>query len=118
DFLGGPKSLRAVAGVDLTLAKGEVLALLGESGSGKTVTMRALMRLLPHKQSRIGGHVYVDGRDVLAMRPNELAAMRGPVVSMVFQEPGIALDPVYSMGDQIAEAIVRHENVSRREARA
>jgi peptide/nickel transport system ATP-binding protein len=118
DFTGGAKPIRAVSGVDLTLVKGEVLALLGESGSGKTVTLRALMRLLPAKRSRIGGEVRVDGRDVLAMAPKELAAMRGPVVSMIFQEPGIALDPVYRLGDQIAEAVMRHEGVSRAEGRA
>ncbi len=117
DFTGAAKPIRAVSGVDLTLVKGEVLALLGESGSGKTVTLRALMRLLPAKRSRIGGEVRVDGRDVLAMAPKELAAMRGPVVSMIFQEPGIALDPVYRLGDQIAEAVMRHEGVSRAEGR-
>ena len=117
DFTGGAKPIRAVSGVDLTLVRGEVLALLGESGSGKTVTLRALMRLLPAKRSRIGGEVRVDGRDVLAMAPKELAAMRGPVVSMIFQEPGIALDPVYRLGDQIAEAVMRHEGVSRAEGR-
>src|SRR5258707_886679 len=79
--------------------------------------MRALIRLLPPKRSRIGGHVHVDGRDVLTMTPGELAAMRGPVVSMVFQEPGIALDPVYKLGDQIAEAVMRHEGVSRADGR-
>jgi peptide/nickel transport system ATP-binding protein len=118
DFTGGARPIRAVCGVDLTLIKGEVLALLGESGSGKTVTLRALMRLLPAKRSRIGGEVRVDGRDVLAMGSKELAAMRGPVVSMIFQEPGIALDPVYRLGDQIAEAVMRHEGVSRTEGRA
>ena len=117
DFAGSAKPVRAVSGVDLTLAKGEVLALLGESGSGKTVTMRALMRLLP-KSARIGGQVRVAGRDVLALAPDELAAMRGPVVSMVFQEPGIALDPVYRLGDQIAEAVMRHEGASRSQGRA
>jgi peptide/nickel transport system ATP-binding protein len=118
DFLGGPKPVRAVAGVDLTLAKGEVLALLGESGSGKTVTLRALMRLLPPKRATIGGRIRVDGRDVLALTPRELAAMRGRTVAMVFQEPGIALDPVYRLGDQITEAVARHEGVSHRESRA
>jgi peptide/nickel transport system ATP-binding protein len=118
DFTGGARPIRAVSGVDLTLIKGEVLALLGESGSGKTVTLRALMRLLPAKRSKIGGELRVDGRDVLTMAPKELAAMRGPVVSMVFQEPGIALDPVYRLGDQIAEAVMRHEGVSRAEGRA
>jgi peptide/nickel transport system ATP-binding protein len=114
EFRGGRKGVRAVAGVELGLKRGEVLALLGESGSGKTVTLRALMRLLPEKRTKIGGSIRVDGRDVLAMRAAELAAYRGRVVSMVFQEPGLALDPVYRLGDQIAEAVVRHEGVSHR----
>jgi len=116
-FMGGARPVQAVAGVDLALAAGEVLALLGESGSGKTVTLRALMRLLP-RRARIGGTIRVAGRDVMRLAPAELAALRGPVVSMVFQEPGIALDPVYRLGDQIAEAVVRHEGVSHREGRA
>ena len=72
----GPPPVRAVGGVDLTLAPGEVLALLGESGSGKSVTLRALMRLLP-KRAAIGGTIRVDGRDVRAMRAAELSAYRG-----------------------------------------
>ena len=79
--------MRAVAGVDLTLGKGETVALLGESGSGKSVTLRALMRLHP-KSAQIGGSVEVDGRDVLRCRPAELAAYRGRTVSMIFQDPG------------------------------
>ena len=117
DFLAGPKPVRAVAGLDLALAKGEVLALLGESGSGKSVTLRALLRLLPARRTRIGGRIEVDGCDVTALGRRALADFRGRTVSMIFQEPGLAFDPVYRVGDQIAEAVMRHEGVSRREGR-
>jgi peptide/nickel transport system ATP-binding protein len=119
DFLIGRKPLlHAVAGVQLMLRAGQVLALLGESGSGKTVTLRALMRLLPENRAVISGRIVVDGFDVLAMRPRDLARYRGRTVAMVFQEPGLALDPVYRVGDQIAEAVMLHDGVSRRAARA
>ncbi|MDC7787601.1 ABC transporter ATP-binding protein [Rhodoplanes sp. TEM] len=118
DFVGGARPVRAVAGVDLSLAAGEVVALLGESGSGKSVTLRALMRLLPEKRARIGGSITVDGRDVAALGRRELARFRGGTVAMIFQEPGLAFDPVYRVGDQIAEAVVRHERVSRKAGRA
>ncbi len=123
DFLGGAnraslKPVRAVTDVSLTLHPGEVLALLGESGSGKSVTLRALMRLLPERRAVIGGRITVDGHDVLALSNRDLSAYRGRSVAMIFQEPGLALDPVYRVGDQIAEAVIRHDGVSRRDARA
>ena len=117
DFGAGSKKVRAVAGVDLTLAKGETLALLGESGSGKSVTLRALVRLHP-KSARIGGEITVDNRNVLEMPASELGRYRGGVVSMIFQDPGLAFDPVYRVGDQIAEAVVRHRGTSFRQGRA
>jgi peptide/nickel transport system ATP-binding protein len=117
DFLGGAKPVRAVADVSLTLRPGEVLALLGESGSGKTVTLRALMRLLPERRALIGGQLRVDGQDVLTLSSRDLSAYRGRSIAMIFQEPGLAFDPVYRLGDQIAEAVIRHDGVSRREAR-
>jgi peptide/nickel transport system ATP-binding protein len=118
DFVGGDKPLRAVACVDLMLRPGEVLVLLGESGSGKSVTLRALMRLLPQRCAVIGGEIEVDGEDVRAMSTNALTAYRGRTIAMIFQEPGLAFDPVYRVGDQIVEAVTRHEGISRREARA
>jgi peptide/nickel transport system ATP-binding protein len=74
DFVGGDRPVRAVAGVDLMLRPGEALALLGESGSGKSVMLRALMRLLPERRAVIGGNIMVDGADVRAMSANALAA--------------------------------------------
>ncbi len=116
DFRAGRGTIRAVCGVDLSLQPGETVALLGESGSGKSVTLRAMMRLLP-KSSRIGGRVRVDDRDVLALSAAELTAYRGRTVSMIFQDPGLAFDPVYRVGDQIAETVIRHEGCSRAAAR-
>jgi peptide/nickel transport system ATP-binding protein len=118
DFIGGKKPVRAVAGVDLALRPGEALAFLGESGSGKTVTLRALMRLLPERRAVIGGRIIIDGRNIRALTARELADYRGKTVAMIFQEPGLAFDPIYRIGDQIAEAVLRHDGGSRRAARA
>ena len=117
-FQAGAKTVHALNGVNLEVARGEAVALIGESGSGKSVTLRALMRLHPPRRTRISGEMTVDGRDVLAMNARELAAMRGPVVSMVFQVPLLALDPVYTVGRQIEEMVRRHTGKSAAEARA
>lgn len=108
----GERTVHAVNDLNLSLGDGEVLGLLGESGSGKSVTLRALMRLLPKKRTLISGKVDVMGRDVLAMSDEELSSFRGQTVSMIFQEPALALDPVYTIGAQIAESVVRHEGKS------
>ncbi|MEN4923108.1 ABC transporter ATP-binding protein [Achromobacter spanius] len=117
-FQAGAKTVQALSGVSLDVGRGEAVALIGESGSGKSVTLRALMRLHPPKRTRMRGQMLVDGRDVLAMNPRELAALRGPVVSMVFQEPLLALDPVYTVGRQIEEMVRRHTGKRAAEARA
>ena len=114
----GDRTVHAVNDLSLSLREGEVLGLLGESGSGKSVTLRALMRLLPRKRTQISGQVQVLGRDVLALNDEELSAFRGQTVSMIFQEPGLALDPVYTIGQQIAETVIRHEGKSHKEAMA
>jgi peptide/nickel transport system ATP-binding protein len=116
-FTGGARPVRAVDGVDLRLARGEVVALLGESGSGKSVTLRSILRLHPEKKTRIEGRINAAGTDVMALSGKALSDFRGKAVSMIFQEPMLALDPVYSVGRQITEAIVRHEAVSPGEAR-
>lgn len=109
--------IRAVNGVDLTLARGETLSILGESGSGKSVTLRALIRLNPANITEVTGRVSVAGHDVSALAPEALQNFRGAVASMIFQDPGLALDPVYRVGDQIAETVVRHRGVSRADGR-
>ena len=114
----GERTVYAVNDLSLSVKEGEVLGLLGESGSGKSVTLRALMRLLPKKRTRIGGSINVLGKDVLALDDDELSAFRGQSVSMIFQEPALALDPVYTIGQQIAESVMRHEGKSQAEGTA
>jgi peptide/nickel transport system ATP-binding protein len=115
EFVRRDRQVKAVNGVSLTLMRGEILTILGESGSGKSVTLRALMGLMPD-YARLTGKVSVMGRDVAAMSRAERAAIRGPVVSMIFQEPMTALDPVFTIGDQIAEIIMTHEGIDKRSA--
>ena len=117
-FSSRDSQISAVNGVSFTLDPGEVLCILGESGSGKSVTMRALMRLLPKNTARISGQVTIAGRDVISMSDSEISDLRGPVVSMIFQEPMTAFDPVFTIGQQIAETIIRHEGISHTEAMA
>ena len=107
----------AVDGVDLTLERGQAVALIGESGSGKSVTLRAIMRLNPERKTRIGGEIRVAGQDVMAMSAKALRALRGRAVAMIFQEPLLALDPVYTVGQQITEAIRQHERIGAGAAR-
>jgi peptide/nickel transport system ATP-binding protein len=116
-FESRDRTVHAVNGVDLDLAAGEVLCILGESGSGKSVTLRALMKLLP-KTAKVTGEIQVAGRDVQAMNEGQLADFRGGDVAMIFQEPMTALDPVFTIGRQIAETVQRHEGVSRSAADA
>ncbi|MFC7539741.1 ATP-binding cassette domain-containing protein [Siccirubricoccus deserti] len=116
-FVTRDRTVHAVNGVDIDLAAGEVLCILGESGSGKSVTMRALMKLLP-RFAQVSGSIAVGGRDVTAMSEGELQDFRGSEVAMIFQEPMTALDPVFTIGRQIAETVQRHEGVSRSAAMA
>lgn len=117
-FTGGTRPVRAVNDVSLDVRAGEAVALIGESGSGKSVTMRAVMRLNPEKRAKIEGSILVGGQDVMKMSARQLSQFRGAEAAMIFQEPLLALDPVYTLGDQIVETIRRHEPVSRAEARA
>jgi peptide/nickel transport system ATP-binding protein len=113
----GERTVHALNGVDLSLVQGQVLGLIGESGSGKSVTLRALLRLLPQGRSDVTGAVEIEGQDVMSLDAAALIQLRGRTVSMIFQEPMLALDPVYTIGDQIAETVVAHENASHAEGR-
>ncbi len=110
--------MKAVDGVDLEVHEGTTLGIVGESGSGKSVTALSIMRLI-EKPGRIlpGSHIYFEGEDLAAVSERELEGVRGNRVSMVFQEPMTSLNPVYTVGNQIVEAIRLHRRVSGREAR-
>src|SRR5213593_32033 len=108
--------VRAVNDVTFALDAGKVLALLGESGSGKSVTLRAILGLHPAVRTRVTGEVLLKGRDVNRLDEAARERLRGGVVSMVFQEPMTALDPVYTIGEQIVETLVQHRGLDRRGA--
>jgi len=114
----GDRAVHAVNGMNLDLAPGEVLGVLGESGSGKSVTLRAMLRILPPRRTRISGSIRVAGRDVLALEGKALEDYRGGMVSMIFQEPMLAFDPVFTIGEQIAESVARHTGADKAKARA
>ena len=110
--------LRAVDHVSFQVPAGGTVALVGESGCGKSVTAQAILRLVPTPPGRIdGGAILLEGRDVLQLSEREMQRVRGGRVGIVFQEPMTSLDPVYTIGFQIIEAIRLHRDVSRREAR-
>jgi len=107
---------RAVDGVSFSLDAGRVLGLVGESGCGKSVTALSLMRLVPPPGRIVAGEVRFDGRDLLPIAEAEMRTVRGAGIAMVFQEPMTSLNPVFTVGNQIAEAVRLHRPVSRREA--
>ena len=117
-FAGRDETVSAVNGVSFSLMAGEVLCLIGESGSGKSVTMRALMGLLPKRRAIIDGAVRVAEHDILTLDERRLAQLRGALMAMIFQEPMTALYPVYTIGRQIAEAVQRHAHATRQGAMA
>ena len=107
----------AVAGVDLVLNQGEVLGVVGESGCGKSVTARAIMRIIPIPPGSIdSGRVLFEGRDLLKLSEGEMEGIRGDKISMIFQEPMTSLNPAFTVGDQIAEVFRFHRGMGRRES--
>jgi peptide/nickel transport system ATP-binding protein len=115
-FVSREATVHAVNRVSFTMRPGEVMCIIGESGSGKSVTLRAMMRLLPPRQTGLTGAIHIAGHDVLALTTTQLSDIRGTTVAMIFQEPMTALDPAYTVGRQIAETVVRHEGCSYDEA--
>jgi oligopeptide/dipeptide ABC transporter ATP-binding protein len=111
--------VRAIDDVSFSLPRGGTVGLVGESGSGKSVTSLCILGLLPSPQGRVlGGEIRLNGVDLLPMKERELRAIRGARVAMIFQEPMTSLNPVYSVGAQISEAIRLHRPLSRKDARA
>jgi len=112
-------SVCAVDGVSFDLHAGETLAIVGESGSGKSVTSLSIMGLLPKDTGRIsGGSIKLNGREITTLTDNQMREIRGKEIGMIFQEPMTSLNPVHTIGQQIAEMIIRHERLSKSKARA
>ncbi len=115
-FFTGEGVVKAVDGVSFSIPRGKTLGLVGESGSGKTVTALSINRLVSDPGRIVGGEVLLDGEDILKLDESRMRYWRGGKVSMIFQEPMTALNPVLTVGYQIAEAVLAHEGVSRSEA--
>jgi len=108
--------VRAVDGLSFAIDRGEVLGLVGESGCGKSVTSLSIMRLVPPPGAIVGGHIRLDGNDLLDKDAEAMRRVRGARIGMVFQEPMTSLNPVFTIGDQIAAAVLAHAGGSRRAA--
>ena len=107
----------AVRGIDLTVADGEIMGLVGESGSGKTVTAMVVSGLMPHDRADASGQVLLDGKDLLALTPAQMRKRQGCAISVVFQEPMSAMNPVMRIGPQVEEALRVHTDLSAQERR-
>ena len=109
--------VRAVNGLDLVLNKGETLGLVGETGAGKTTTALGIMRLVPDPPGKItGGSIYLDGENLLTKSKKEMQKIRGERISMIFQDPMTSLNPVITIGKQVAEVVALHKKVSAKDA--
>src|SRR5271169_5638119 len=108
---------KAVDGVNFDIFPGEVVGLVGESGSGKSVTALSILRLIPDPPGKIvEGSILFKGQDLLKLSWDEIRAVRGKEISMIFQEPMTSLDPVFTIGMQLMEVVLQHERVSKKEA--
>jgi oligopeptide/dipeptide ABC transporter ATP-binding protein len=114
-FFTDAGEVRAVDGVSFAVEPGKLMGLVGESGSGKTACVLSIMRLLPERAAVVGGAVLFEGRDLLKLSEPEMRAVRGAKIAMIFQEPMTSLNPVFTIGNQIGEAVRLHQHTSRRE---
>lgn len=111
--------IHAVNGISFDLERGQTFGLVGETGAGKTSTAKAIMRILPDPPAKIkGGEIYLEGQDLLKISEKEMRKIRGRKISMIFQDPMTALNPIMKVGEQIAEVIKMHNPISWREANA
>jgi oligopeptide/dipeptide ABC transporter ATP-binding protein len=109
--------VKAVSGSSFTVGEGEALGIVGESGSGKSVTVRSILRIIFPPGEIVDGRVLLKGRDLLSLREKDMTQIRGKEISMIFQEPSAALNPVLTVGEQISEVLVTHFGLSKTEAR-
>jgi oligopeptide/dipeptide ABC transporter ATP-binding protein len=109
-------NVRAVDGVSFAIPQGETMALVGESGCGKSVTALSIMRLIDYPGEIAGGRILFEGKDLAELEMDEMRHIRGSEIAMIFQEPMTSLNPVFTVGDQIAEAVQLHMHMSRKEA--
>jgi oligopeptide/dipeptide ABC transporter ATP-binding protein len=116
-FLTEAGEIRAVDGVSFAVEPGKLMGLVGESGSGKTVSVLSIMRLLPESARIVGGSIRFEGEELLALDEPRMRAIRGAKIAMVFQEPMTSLNPVFTIGNQIGEAIRLHQRTDRAETR-
>ncbi|WP_434309207.1 ABC transporter ATP-binding protein [Hominifimenecus sp. rT4P-3] len=117
EYHAGGEIVQAVNGVSFTLNKGETLGLVGETGAGKTTIARSILKILPDPPAKVkGGEIYLDGKNLFALSEPAMRKIRGKQISMIFQDPMTALNPIFTVGEQIAEVIKLHEKVSRRKA--
>jgi ABC-type dipeptide/oligopeptide/nickel transport system ATPase component len=110
------KIVKAVENISFSVQKGETLGILGESGSGKSTIAHSLLRLIYPPGRIVSGEIFFNGRDLLKLSEEEMIKIRGAKISMIFQDPFTSLNPVYSVGDQIAEAIQLHQGLNKKEA--
>lgn len=117
-FVNKKRSVPAVDGVDLTIKEGETVALVGESGCGKSITSLSIMRLVPTPNGKIiDGQITFDGEDLLDLSENEMCKIRGQEISMIFQDPMTSLNPVLTIGDQLIEVLTYHQKLKKDEAK-
>ena len=116
-FVSDKKEIKIVKNVSFQVKRGKTLAVVGESGCGKSMTAMSVMGLLRYPGRVVEGSITLDGRDITHLSPRELAKVRGNEISMIFQEPMTSLNPVYPVGRQVREAILQHQKISKEEAR-
>ena len=116
-YTSGKEVVRAVNNVSFRIMESETLGLVGETGAGKTTIAKSIMSILPDPPAKVkNGEIIFEGQDILKMHENEVRKIRGKRISMIFQDPMTALNPVFVVGDQIAEVIRTHEKISKKEA--
>lgn len=115
-FYTGVGEVQAVRGITFDLRKGEALGIVGESGSGKSVTMMSLMGLLPDNSKIVQGDINFDGTIISSLKEKEMQKIRGNQIGMIFQEPMTSLNPLYSIGNQLMEPLIKHKNMKKEEA--